>query len=179
MAEMGGLRSFDNLVGAGEDRRWHGEAQCRGGLKIDNQPEDRRLLDRQIGRLGTLQNLSRVNPSLARESVGVSAITDQTASCDKLREPIERRNGITRGQCRELVGPGNAEYQSSESVNTGLRLNLSAREPRAMCRSRARQNLAMKAPSPGKPKKELVWNRSSAVPARMRMSEGATTFLVQ
>ena len=92
------------------------------GLEIDNQLEGRRLLDRQIGRLGTLQNLSRVNASLARESVGVSAITDQTADCDKLRDPIERRNGMTRGHCRELVGPGVEERIATNEERVGVQL---------------------------------------------------------
>src|SRR5271165_247956 len=61
--------SFDDLVGAGEERLWHGQAERRGGLEIDDQLERGRLLDRQIGRLGALKNLSRVAPGrLARPS---------------------------------------------------------------------------------------------------------------
>src|SRR6516165_9216789 len=46
LARLGGKCSFDDLVGAGEDRWWHGEAQCRGSLQIDHQLECGRLLDR-------------------------------------------------------------------------------------------------------------------------------------
>src|SRR5260370_23178189 len=42
-------RSFNDFVGAGEDRWRHGEAERPGGLEIDDQLECRRLLDRQIG----------------------------------------------------------------------------------------------------------------------------------
>jgi hypothetical protein len=42
--------SFYNLVGAGEQRLWHGEAQHLGGIEIDHKLEVGRLLDWQIGR---------------------------------------------------------------------------------------------------------------------------------
>src|SRR5207302_9257716 len=57
--------SFDDLVRADEDRWRHSEAECLGGLEIDDQLERGRLLDRQIGRLGAVQDLSGVNSSLA------------------------------------------------------------------------------------------------------------------
>jgi hypothetical protein len=40
------LASFDNLVGAGEDRWRHGEAERLRGLEIEDQLECGRLLDR-------------------------------------------------------------------------------------------------------------------------------------
>ena len=46
--------SFDNLVGAGEDRWRDREPERLGGLEIDHQLECSRLLDRQVGRFGAL-----------------------------------------------------------------------------------------------------------------------------
>src|SRR5262249_561548 len=43
--------SFDHLVGAGEQRRWHVEAERSGGRQIDDQFELSRLHDRQVRRL--------------------------------------------------------------------------------------------------------------------------------
>jgi hypothetical protein len=45
---------FDDLVGAGKDRRRHGEAQHLGRLAVDDQLEFGWLLDRQISRLGAV-----------------------------------------------------------------------------------------------------------------------------
>ena len=43
----------------------HGEAEGLGGLEVDHQLKYGRLLDRQIGGLGTLQDLPGVNSGLA------------------------------------------------------------------------------------------------------------------
>src|ERR1700736_3735948 len=51
--------SFDRLVGATEQRQRHGEAERLRGLEIDDQLDFRGLLDRQIGRLHALENLTR------------------------------------------------------------------------------------------------------------------------
>ena len=51
--------SFDDLVGAGEDRLQNSEAERLGRLEIDDQLEFRRLLDRQIGGLGALEDFPR------------------------------------------------------------------------------------------------------------------------
>jgi hypothetical protein len=49
--------SFDDFVGRGDQRRRNGEAEGFGGLEVDGQLETRRLLDRQIAGLRTLQDL--------------------------------------------------------------------------------------------------------------------------
>ena len=42
---------FDQFVGAAEQRHWNSEAERLGGLKVDDQLEFGRSLNRQIGRL--------------------------------------------------------------------------------------------------------------------------------
>jgi hypothetical protein len=50
------VRLFDDLVGAGNERRRHGQAHRGGSLEIDDQLEFGCLLHRQVGRLGPFQN---------------------------------------------------------------------------------------------------------------------------
>src|SRR6266498_4461948 len=40
---------FDHLIGAGEQRRWHLEAESLSGLEVDDQFVLGRRLDRQVG----------------------------------------------------------------------------------------------------------------------------------
>ena len=47
---------FDDLVGALEERLGNCQTKCFRGLEIDHQLELGRLKDRQIGRLGAVQN---------------------------------------------------------------------------------------------------------------------------
>src|SRR5215472_16416315 len=72
-----GKRLFDHLVGTGEDRWRDDQAECLRGLEIDDELKGCRLLDRQIGRFGALQNSCSVNAGLARDSCVVDSIADQ------------------------------------------------------------------------------------------------------
>src|SRR5438876_2452297 len=51
------MRSFDHLVGAGEQGRSHRKAERLGSLEIDRQLEFRRLFNRQLGSLCSIENL--------------------------------------------------------------------------------------------------------------------------
>jgi hypothetical protein len=52
-------RSFDHLIGAGDEGRWDVEADGGGGFQVDDQLEFGGQLDRQIGRLGALEDAVR------------------------------------------------------------------------------------------------------------------------
>jgi len=58
---------FDQLVGAGDERLRHGEAECFSGPEIDQQFEFRRLFDRKIGGLRPVQNLVDVVSGAAKQ----------------------------------------------------------------------------------------------------------------
>src|SRR6266542_5156592 len=89
---------LDNLVGAGEQRCRHGEAQRLGGAKVDDQLDDRRLLDRQIGGLGAPEDLSRVSTAQVKGRSEACSIADQAAGSGEFTPRIDRRNGMARCQ---------------------------------------------------------------------------------
>src|SRR6516164_1640508 len=95
--------SFDDLVGAQEDRWRDRQAERLSSLEIDHQLEFCRLLDRQIGRLGAVENFSDVNADLAMDRRKAGAIADQTASLGVYAPRINRRNRLTHGQCYQLL----------------------------------------------------------------------------
>ena len=47
---------FDHLIDTGEQRRWHGEAECLCSLEVDHQLVLGRRLNRHVGRLLALED---------------------------------------------------------------------------------------------------------------------------
>src|SRR5438067_2407477 len=83
-------RLFDHLVGAGEDRWWHGKAQRLVSLKIDYQLDSRRLLDWQIGGPAAFDDLSGIYANVAVGGREARSITDQPAGSNELAPLIDR-----------------------------------------------------------------------------------------
>ena len=85
---------FDHLVGAREHSGRNGEAQRLRGFEVDDQLESCRLLDREIGWLGTLEDLAGVNADQAKGSCEAWSIADQVAGSGEFAPRTDRRNGM-------------------------------------------------------------------------------------
>src|SRR5215831_16304267 len=118
-------RSLDHLISAGEDRRRDRQAERLCGVEIDNQLEPRRLLDRQIARLGALEDLPGVNADLAIDTGDAGPIADQAAGRSKLTPLIDRRHGTTRRQRHELLAPAEEERVGANEERPGMQLGWS------------------------------------------------------
>src|SRR6266536_794345 len=68
---------FDHLIGPPEQRRRDRKAEGLGGFEVDDQLELRGLLDRQVTRLGALENFLDVDGGTAEEVRDVSGIAEQ------------------------------------------------------------------------------------------------------
>ena len=111
---------FDHLVGAREDRLRHGEAERLRGLEVDDQLEFGRLLDWQVGRVGTFEDVPDVSADLAIDSGKASSIGDQSTGSGEFAESVDRRNGMARRQRYELLALAVEERIGLDDEGAGL-----------------------------------------------------------
>src|SRR5262249_46298026 len=78
-----GPRLFDHLVSPCEHLRWNRQSNLFRGLQVDDKLKLRRLLHRQISRLGAFQDLVHVNSRAPKEVSGVWPVGHETALIDK------------------------------------------------------------------------------------------------
>src|SRR5262249_42272170 len=94
---------LDHLVGAGEQRPRHVEAKHPGGLGIDYQLELARLHDRQVGGLGTFENLAGVDAGLAVRVSQTGSVAHQAAGRGVKTQIVNRGHPIAGRQRHELI----------------------------------------------------------------------------
>src|SRR4030095_10317143 len=82
---------LDHLIRLEKKRRGDGQAERLGGLEVDDQLELRGLLDRQVRRLGTLENFVRIGGSSAPLVNPVRPIGEKATNLHKLAALIHRR----------------------------------------------------------------------------------------
>ena len=82
---------FNNLIGAGKERRRHGEADCLSGLEVDHQLEFGRALHWKVGGLFALKDAIDVASSLPVLISRVSSVRDEATCSDEETERIDRR----------------------------------------------------------------------------------------
>src|SRR5262245_33839459 len=70
---------FDNLIGAGKQRRGHFEAKRLRGLEVDRQLEPGRPLDGKIGGLGALEDAIRIKRRAPERFLQIRSVGHQPA----------------------------------------------------------------------------------------------------
>src|SRR5262245_27721076 len=83
--------SFDYLVGAGEERRRHFEAERLGGFSVDHQLEFGRLLDWKIGRLCAFEDFVDVAGGAVNQVGCICPIGDESARFHIFVKSLKRR----------------------------------------------------------------------------------------
>ena len=94
----GRVTSLDHLVSAGEQHRWHFEAERFRSLEIDTQLEFGRSVKRDISRIGTSKNLIDEVGEAAIHVRLVNRISHQSANFDEFAERINCGNPAFRRQ---------------------------------------------------------------------------------
>src|SRR5690349_24544957 len=99
---MNSRASFDQLVGAREQRGRHGEAKGLRSFQTDDKLESRWLLDRQVSRIVTVQNLHNVGGGTPPKIGSASAVTCQSAHNYKFPELGKHGQPIGDGEFTDL-----------------------------------------------------------------------------
>src|SRR5262245_61912575 len=94
---------LDHLVGLDEYGRRYRDPKRSGRLEVDDQFELGRLLDRQVSRLGPLEDATSVDAQLTIRVLEVGAVTHQATRFDKFAPFVDYGNRVFRRKSNEMV----------------------------------------------------------------------------
>src|SRR5262249_11741280 len=107
--------SFDHLVGGGKQIERDGEPECPGRLEIYEQLVFGRQLNRQVGRLFTLEQSARVVACDTEQRVRCSSVTEQAPGLHEFAALEDRGQSMASRQGGNSIGV--AEKQSISANN--------------------------------------------------------------
>src|SRR5215813_11761230 len=110
-----GLRLLDHLDGAGEDCGRDGEAERLRGLQVDHELEPGRLLDREVGGLGALEDLVYEAGSLAVQLSEVRPKRYEAARVHVFTKSVNGRQSVGDGKLHQ-GSPVGGERTSSTAM---------------------------------------------------------------
>jgi hypothetical protein len=97
--------SFDHLVGERKQIIGDFQAECFGSPKIDYKLEFRRLQNRQLGRLGPLENSGGVDTVVPVGVGDAYPIAEQSAGYGIFAELIDGRQALAFREANDLLTP--------------------------------------------------------------------------
>src|SRR5712691_7504052 len=123
MSNRSKLSLLDHLVGSGEQRWRHGDADRPRRLRVDHKLELARLHDGQIRRLGSFEDTPAVDAYLAHRIRQTRAVADQPADLRIVAQRIYCRDSVARRQMRQLETPAEEERAAGNEERIGALLH--------------------------------------------------------
>src|SRR2546423_10526617 len=112
--------SFDHLVRAGKHHRRNFHTERSRSVEVYNELELGRLENRQVDRLGALEEARGIGPDLTKGVEDIGAVAHQPASFGIGARRVDGRQRVTRRQHSKLDAPRIEERAWGDEKSVGL-----------------------------------------------------------